>query len=62
MDLINDINYNKVVEYDKKGRIVSVYDLKTGNAKLSQKQIKNIQKHLPRKDVIITEIKPQKRK
>ena len=51
-----------VVEYDKKGRIVSVYDLKTGNAKLSQKQIKNIQKHLPRKDVIITEIKPQKRK
>ena len=46
-----------VVEYDANGKIIAVYDLKTGWAKLTETRIKQIQGHVGQVPVI--ELKPQ---
>ncbi|MBE6572475.1 MAG: hypothetical protein E7656_09535 [Ruminococcaceae bacterium] len=48
-----------VVEYDDAGKIIAVYDLKTGSAKLSQKRIQEIRDMFERTDLPVYEIKPQ---
>mgnify|MGYP004695102959 CR=1 FL=1 len=46
---------------DEKGNIIAVFDLKTGNAKLSTSQIDKIHANLPEgaKDVPVIEIHPE---
>ncbi|MDL2218405.1 hypothetical protein LJC27_07065, partial [Christensenellaceae bacterium OttesenSCG-928-M15] len=48
-----------VVEYGSKGEIISVYDLKTGTAGLTQSRITEIQSHIPNgSQVPVVEIRP----
>jgi len=48
-----------VLEYDESGKIIAAYDLKTGSAKLNQKQIDAIRKNTGIFDLPVFEIKPQ---
>lgn len=48
-----------VLEYDKKGNLVAVYDLKTGGAKLTEERIAEMRKHLKNYNVPIIEIRPE---
>jgi len=48
-----------VLECDESGKIIAAYDLKTGSAKLNQKQIDAIRKNTGIFDLPVFEIKPQ---